>query len=115
MRPNQAGNKHPHGSKEVVKRLVVVDPVTQPHRKIGKSDVGCSLLATVPVPTVRRREKKKFGLGTCKFCPPTLHRLSDGNQDSHYMIKQGGTMIQLVGKQPSESNYYYFFLYEYFH
>ena len=67
MRPNHAGNKHPHGSKEAVKRLVVVDPVTQPHRKIGKSDVGCSLLATVPVTTVRRREKKKVWSGNLQI------------------------------------------------
>ena len=26
----------------------------------------------------------------------------DGNRDSQYMMKQGRTMIQLVGKQPTE-------------
>ena len=74
MRPNHAGNKHPHGSKEAVKRLVVVDPVTQPHRKIGKSDVGCSLLATVPVPMVRRGERKSLVWELASFVPLTLHR-----------------------------------------
>ena len=55
-------------------RSVVIDPVTQPHRKIGKSDVGCSLLATVPVPTERRREKKGLVWELADFVFLTLHR-----------------------------------------
>ena len=51
-------------------RSVVIDPVTQPHRKNGNGDVGCSLLATVPVPTVRRREKKKVWSGNLQVLPP---------------------------------------------
>ena len=33
----------------------------------------------------------------------------DGNRDSQYMMKQGRTMIQLVGKPPTESIFCYEF------
>ena len=76
MRSNHAGNKHPHHSKDAVMRLVVKDPVTQPHWKIGKSDVKCSLLATVPVPKVGIGEReRKFDLGTCRFCFPDTSQI----------------------------------------
>ena len=75
MRSKHAGNKHPHHSKDAV-RLVVKDPVTQPHWKIGKSDVKCSLLATVPVPKVGIEEReRKFDLGTCRFCFPDTSQI----------------------------------------
>ena len=65
-------------SQEAVKRLVVINPVTRPHRKIRNGGVGSSLLATVPVPMVKR-ERKSLIWELVSFVPPALHRQGDGD------------------------------------
>ena len=66
---------------------------------------GQSPPATVPVAVMKEERKEDLVWVPAGLSFRHYTEKGDGNRDSQYMMKQGRTMIQLVGKQPTESTF----------